>query len=349
MTRRQGWPDQVKGLGILLVVLGHVWRGLPPAGLLPEGALFQTVDRLIYAFHMPLFFFLSGLFFESALRRPAADFLQSRVTQILWPLTLWTWIFFAFKALAGGLANHPAGWGSFPLWPLPPREQFWFFWALLLVQLAVWLGLSPLARRGGLGTPVRLLTWAIASSLVLVPFGPWFPAEWVGPAWRHAGHFCLGLVLARWLLRPGAGSALQGTIGFALFLASEALALAVPPTVPGDFLIATGAETGIVLALRGAVLGLDQRPAGRLLSWLAPLGRASAAIYVAHVLFAAALRIALVKAGLVSWPLHLVLGTVAGVIGPLGLLVLLNRWGVAGLFGLPAAPVSVPAAKSPRS
>lgn len=42
------WIDACKGIGILLVVLGHVTDS---GGLL---------NRSIYLFHMPLFFFLSG-------------------------------------------------------------------------------------------------------------------------------------------------------------------------------------------------------------------------------------------------------------------------------------------------
>ena len=46
---------------ILLVVLGHVWRGLAFGGLVPEG-LFEAVDMRLYAFHMPVFFAASGFF-----------------------------------------------------------------------------------------------------------------------------------------------------------------------------------------------------------------------------------------------------------------------------------------------
>lgn len=49
MTQRIEWIDAAKGLGIFLVVLGHA---------LPAKSIVATT---IWAFHMPLFFFLSGL------------------------------------------------------------------------------------------------------------------------------------------------------------------------------------------------------------------------------------------------------------------------------------------------
>lgn len=50
IMKRLGYIDAVRGLGVILMVLGHIchWR---------------FIERAIYGFHMPLFFFLSGLLF----------------------------------------------------------------------------------------------------------------------------------------------------------------------------------------------------------------------------------------------------------------------------------------------
>jgi len=51
--------DRAKGLGIFLVVLGHLVTGRPP-----EGAdWYMTLRAAIYAFHMPFFIYLSGYMF----------------------------------------------------------------------------------------------------------------------------------------------------------------------------------------------------------------------------------------------------------------------------------------------
>lgn len=57
---------------------------------------------------MLLFFFLSGIFFETTLQRSLGDFPKSRFVQILWPLVLWAWIFFGFKVVVGRLASMPS-------------------------------------------------------------------------------------------------------------------------------------------------------------------------------------------------------------------------------------------------
>lgn len=66
--------DILKGLGILLVILCH-------AGFGGVGRIF------IYTFHMPLFFFASGMFYKS---RPFMDYLIKNIKQLIIP-----YLFFA--------------------------------------------------------------------------------------------------------------------------------------------------------------------------------------------------------------------------------------------------------------
>ena len=54
MEKRIGYIDIAKGLGIMIIVLAH--NDL--AGYHP------TLHKFIYSFHIPLFFFLSGMFFR---------------------------------------------------------------------------------------------------------------------------------------------------------------------------------------------------------------------------------------------------------------------------------------------
>ncbi len=59
---RLGWVDSVRGIGIVLVFYGHVLqKGVSPAN---HSAADQL--RLVYSFHMPLFFMLAGFFFKPA-------------------------------------------------------------------------------------------------------------------------------------------------------------------------------------------------------------------------------------------------------------------------------------------
>jgi polysaccharide biosynthesis protein PslL len=73
MPTRIAYLDIARGIGILLVVLGHN----------DLGALSPFLHRLIYSFHIPLFFFLSGYFLNTSLL--FLDFLKKRFHGVLKP------------------------------------------------------------------------------------------------------------------------------------------------------------------------------------------------------------------------------------------------------------------------
>lgn len=69
------WVDVAKGVGILLVVFGHLIDGRSFPGL------------YIWSFHMPLFFFLSGLFMSETISLQA---IAKRARQLLLPCFVFT-------------------------------------------------------------------------------------------------------------------------------------------------------------------------------------------------------------------------------------------------------------------
>lgn len=87
MRDRLHWVDYAKGIGIFLVVVGHVLRGLVNSSILQPSALLFLVDRWIYGFHMPLFFFISGLFVQRSLSKPFKDFLLDKLYVIAYPIS----------------------------------------------------------------------------------------------------------------------------------------------------------------------------------------------------------------------------------------------------------------------
>ncbi len=65
--KRIEWIDVLKGIGIILVILGHTH------------VLFRTY---IFSFHMPLFFFISGYLFTIDRYKNFAEFACKKVKSI---------------------------------------------------------------------------------------------------------------------------------------------------------------------------------------------------------------------------------------------------------------------------
>ena len=71
--QRLEWVDVAKGMGMFFVIVGHC-----------NGENFLQI--LLYAFHMPLFFFLSGLFILGRKESPLIDQIKRKSKQLLIPL-----------------------------------------------------------------------------------------------------------------------------------------------------------------------------------------------------------------------------------------------------------------------
>lgn len=64
MSKRIEWVDFGKGVTILLVVIGHVASGLTTSNRFNNSAkMLLVLVEMMYIFHMPVFFALSGFFF----------------------------------------------------------------------------------------------------------------------------------------------------------------------------------------------------------------------------------------------------------------------------------------------
>ncbi|WP_165971912.1 acyltransferase family protein [Paenibacillus piri] len=84
---RIDWIDIAKGIGIVLVVVGHT--ALEDSGL----------GRFIYSFHMPLFFFLSGYLFSVHKYTGFAAFIKKKATTLLIPYFLFASVSYIYFLL----------------------------------------------------------------------------------------------------------------------------------------------------------------------------------------------------------------------------------------------------------
>ena len=77
------WLDIMKGIGIILVVLGHVYN---------NGIVF----RWLYSFHMPLFFFAAGFLYK---KKPILADIKRRIQTIVVPYFCFGFLIFIYWVL----------------------------------------------------------------------------------------------------------------------------------------------------------------------------------------------------------------------------------------------------------
>ncbi|MDN5786842.1 acyltransferase family protein [Pseudorhodobacter sp.] len=336
MSIRLSGFDVVKGAAILLVVFGHVWRGLETAGLMPDQALFARVDAATYLFHMPVFFLLSGLFFSDKL--PPLVFLRSRMMLLIWPMVLWAWLdaglrFLAHAPLKGKLLTPFEVLRA----PFPSQGIYWFLLALFTLSLLAYAAAQ---------IPRHLRFWVIGAMIFTALMG-WInvaPFNFLWPSVIYLPPFFAGIVLAMIVPRTallGKGFALPGAL---LFLLGQAiLAFHLPEEGHLWAALATATATlGFVLIFA------NLRGPAPVVARLERLGQLTMPIYLSHIIFTGAARMILTRFGFDGLALHLVLGTAAGVIGPLLLVHAAQRFGLSRWLGFgPMAQRAGPAGARP--
>lgn len=126
-AKRIDYVDIAKGIGIVLVVMGH-----------NDFALISPfAHKLIYSFHMPMFFFMSGMFFKPDL--PFWKYARHRFDRVLKPF-LFMIVFIFFTSISFSIVGIPEasrrlakalyGNGHYLDW-----VQLWFLPHLFVVSL----------------------------------------------------------------------------------------------------------------------------------------------------------------------------------------------------------------------
>lgn len=318
---RLEWVDAARGVGIILVVAGHVLGGLIDAHIVPEADWFRPGLLAIYLFHMPLFFLLSGLFIVARIDRGQDRFLREIGRGIVWPYFLWGSLQTLVAYLASSYTNIPIH----DVWPelgkmfTHPPAQFWFLYGLFAAQI---LALIVVPR---IGAPGFLLLSLVLFCVDLDALPPVFDTTS-----RMLPFFALGIWLGRGpaLTTPAPPVSRMQAVGLAA-LALAAIWLSCRATMAGvDFaelktLTITRLAWGWPHALT-ALLGLSAAVAlafhlpPRVREGLRYLGSRSMAIFVLHIMVIAGTRIVLVRILHFDDPAMLaILLTVLGVGAPL--------------------------------
>ena len=257
------------------------------------------IDAAIYLFHMPLFFFLSGLFVAAQVARAGArGYLATRPKAILLPLIVWSLLTATFRILAG----QPLTAADIAHAPVDAGSIFWFLWALLGCQL---VAVAVLALPRPRAATIAVLAAALVAVAVL-------PVDYASLAYRTVENLPFYLIGMLVPLTAIPVTRAAGLAGAAVFVAAE-LALPAATVTIAHYALALLATGGAIVAIAAAATAAPASAAARV---LAHFGRHSMAIYLMHLFFIA-VHLVLLKVGVTSVLLHLIVATGLGIAGPL--------------------------------
>lgn len=299
--------NTLRGLACLLLVLFHVVGNTSASGLrLPADHGLSEVNAALAYLRMPLFAVIAGYVY--AIRPVGAHwqtFALGKVRRLLLPLLTLGTLFGLMQMATPGV--NAQGETSLLTMHIVPVGHFWFLQAMILI-FALTVVLERLRLLATLGATLLMLGLATAlfafaqvphyfsfdGALFLLPF------------------FIGGLAARRFNLNGPAGVA-----GAALvLLVCLALLLDAPLERPVDALVRVG------IGLAAAWLLFAARLKWAPLAWV---GQHSYGIFLMHVFFTAPARIAMQKLGVDHLAVLVPLGVLAGVAGPVLVILLLER------------------------
>ncbi|MEZ9537952.1 acyltransferase family protein [Shewanella sp. 10N.286.51.B8] len=327
MTQKDtAWVEYAKAIGIMLVVYGHVARGIYHSGIDLPVPFYKLADSLVYSFHMPLFFFLSGLFFVTSLqKRGPKKLVFSKIDTIFYPYLLWSMLQGSLEVL---LPSYTNGSPTFTdvlslLWA--PRAHFWFLYALLLIFALSTLAYRLLPQRFsavfGIFSIIMYLTSSMISDDKIINY-----------ITENTAFFALGIIFLLHIKTQWLDSKLA--------LVGLFLAFILGQWIFHGYLSLEYRDRGIqslLLAIIsiGFIVSLSIHLAKFNLSFFAYLGRCSMAIYLMHVVAGGAARALLSQLGIHSFIEQLVIGFIFALLAPLAVLVLINKLKIPYMFSAP--------------
>lgn len=310
MSKRIMWLDSLKGLAIVLVVMGHVADGYLSAGTFPEYTkVFQYIYSFLYSFHMPLFLAVSGYVFYTAYcarLREKQDRYVRQLINIGYIYIIFSVLQCVMKTLAAAMVNNSIGLKDFLLIPIKPVSPYWYLYFMLFYYVIFHTAEKYKVRVG----ICLAAAFAVSIAASCLKFDIVFPLRRM---MLYVCFFYMGIFIAK--TKEAAEPPKAVTYSCGAVCAAGVVLVAVFNksllTVPAIGIIIAAAAVILFIRLFSSVKALGEN---RLLVFL---GGYSLEIYVIHCYVTAAGRAILPKLGISNFALNFLLNTVIATVLPI--------------------------------
>lgn len=299
--------DIAKGIGIILVVIGH---SFPDSTQLADGSLAQILYRLIYSFHMPFFFFISGLVSSGIVgcggRREKAAQIKKKAMRLLVPYFVFGAIFIPLRIVFAEFARFSYDFSKLYTVFLGnnPCGQLWFLYVLFLYSIVAILF-----------TTKKNIRYFTIGTLVLAIISPFVTLRYDGIAWSNvlfmSFFYYLGLYISGY--HDKLYDKIKPKLIFAVLPAYALSFAALMLTNQHNYAKLFTSLAGIYIML--CVSELIHRHSDKLSNALKEIGGYSMDVYIFHSPMGIFWRILLLKLLHLSAGIYMSVYIIAGILG----------------------------------
>lgn len=269
MKRRINWLDFLKGIGIFLVVLGHVY-------LKCIGSSASALFGFIVAFHMPFYFMLSGILACRVMEKDLFEMLKKKSITLLCP--------FFSCGLAYALTFNELQdfiWGDF-------HSGYWFLLSLFIC----WFMFLPIAKMLT-KIPDFQCKIMLEAIVLMIPFGAGkFVNQIISSDYVHALTFSMTFSYYRFFV-------VGYFVGFfyhnlkdkvkwniieciCILIFTVLMLLILQGKKPANYISETGVQTFLSLSFAGICIAYRNSSPRKISNWIELCGRKSLSIYCFH-------------------------------------------------------------------
>lgn len=324
---RSQWVDIVKGIAIVLVVYRHILIGIQRASIYIH-PYYLEANEIVYSFRMPLFFLLSGIFFQkSFLKRGLKIYSVQKLKTLLYPYVLWCLVIISLQILMNNYVNANRTWLDYSYILLKPRaiDQMWFLLALFNISILYALLYHVTKKKIGL---------ILILSLVMLGFRDYVQLAPIKDIFQYMIYLSLGVLVSRFALDPTFMSKIGKRRNFLFlvpfFILSQWYWLSHDKVSNYIFLVISLIGSLFVIVL--SVIYQQKR----IMSIFKLVGVYSLQIYIIHPMIGAASRMVFVRyLRIDNSVLILIIGMILGVVMPIVIYKLCQKINFTILFKLP--------------
>lgn len=301
MKNRIEWVDAAKALGITLVVYGHVILGIHDANIWENTINYQFQHSVVYTMHMPLFFFLSGLFAKKWVIRNPKIAISQKIRSLIYPYFIWGFIQAGIMQIFSKNTNNGQGITNALQLPFIPYAQFWFLYDLF------WIFIIYYVLKHILKITDKILLLGGTVLFIISPLLDFWESSRIA---YYAIFFIVGTTIVNNIsLLNRINMYVKVTIFLVLNIVYFLLVMRKQELLLVNFMSIFVAAIGIII-----IIAIASRTH---IAWIDYIGRNSIVIYVAHIIFTAGTRILLLKIGIINVPIHIIIGLIIGIVAPI--------------------------------
>lgn len=311
--RRVNWIDSVRGIAISLVVYGHVIGGYTGNYSSIEYQNFVTCGlKIIYSFHMPLFFMISGYVYalgKNVLNiKQYRNFISKKARQLLIPYYVCSVVQILIKLPLQGKISSVLSWKDIFLLPIKPVDQYWYIYVLFFM-FCIQPSLEMNHKDSLALAFIMLLVGKGLSLYEGAKINAWFAVPIKILSFYL--YFYIGIILRR-------KNRHYSKKHCALFLTAFCLLTPLSLNCNSEYAF-VNTFLSIILAVIGSFMVISLSQSVHIVGnckVLDILGKSSMMIYIIHVLLCAVIRVALLKININNFYVSVVIGTALSLLIP---------------------------------